>query len=261
MREFLSFFIDLTVVFIRPWFKGKYSLLVSGPERKPGPRGPSPELIQLIVEIKQKNPKYGCPRIAMLVSQLLRIKINVSLVQRIWRKHYYLVPGGQGPSWLTNIGVNKDQLWSIDFFRCESIVLKSHWVRLVMDQFSKHSVAVTVHKGSLSGESICQMFAHLISKNNIPKYQSSDNDPLFRYHQWQANLRILEISEIKSVSEISISHPFIIHLMAILMLQNTITLKSKKLICRIRAGKLSVMAYFQYLLLLKMEFDESQAPQ
>ena len=78
------------------------------------------------------------------------------------------------------------------------------------------------------------------------------------YHQRQANQRILEISEIKSVSEIPISHPFIIHLMAILLLQNTITLKSKKLICRIRAGKLSVMADFQYLLLLKMEFDESQ---
>ena len=56
---------------------------ISGLKRKPGPRGPSPELIELIVEIQQKNPKYGCPRIAMLVSQLLRIKINVSLVQRI----------------------------------------------------------------------------------------------------------------------------------------------------------------------------------
>ena len=78
-----------------------------------------------------------------------------------------------------------------------------------MDQFSRHIVGGTVHKGSLTGESICQMFAHLISKNNIPKYLSSDNDPFFHYHQWQANLRILEISENKSVSEIPISHPFI----------------------------------------------------
>ncbi|MEA3275712.1 MAG: integrase core domain-containing protein, partial [Pseudomonadota bacterium] len=38
---------------------------------------------------------------------------------------------------------------------------------------------------------------------------SSDNDPLFRYHRWQANLRILDIQEIKSVPYEPLSHPFI----------------------------------------------------
>ncbi len=37
---------------------------------------------------------------------------------------------------------------------------------------------------------------------------SSDNDPLFEYHRWQANLRILEIDEIKSVPYTPTSHPF-----------------------------------------------------
>jgi hypothetical protein len=27
----------------------------------------------------------------------------------------------------------------------------------------------------------------------MPRYLSSDNDPLYRFHQWQANLRILEV--------------------------------------------------------------------
>jgi len=43
----------------------------------------------------------------------------------------------------------------------------------------------------------------------IPHYLSSDNDPLFQYHQWQANLRILEITEIKSVPYVPLSHPFV----------------------------------------------------
>jgi len=34
-------------------------------------------------------------------------------------------------------------------------------------------------------------------------------DPLFRYHHWQANLRILEIQEIKTVPYVPLSHPFI----------------------------------------------------
>jgi hypothetical protein len=37
----------------------------------------------------------------------------------------------------------------------------------------------------------------------------SDRDPLYRYHQWQGNLRILGVSEIKTVPYVPLSHPFI----------------------------------------------------
>ncbi len=33
----------------------------------------------------------------------------------------------------------------------------------------------------------------------MPKYLSSDNDPLYRFQQWHANLRILEVTGIKSI--------------------------------------------------------------
>ena len=38
---------------------------------------------------------------------------------------------------------------------------------------------------------------------------SSDNDPLFTYHRWLANLRILEIDEVKTVPYTPVSHPFV----------------------------------------------------
>jgi hypothetical protein len=38
---------------------------------------------------------------------------------------------------------------------------------------------------------------------------SSDHDPLYRFHQWQANLRILEITEIKAIPYAPLSHPFV----------------------------------------------------
>ncbi|MEA3410489.1 MAG: hypothetical protein U9R74_03000 [Pseudomonadota bacterium] len=45
--------------------KRKYRLLyLSDGKGKPGPKGPSRELIQAIVELKQRNPRFGCPRIA-----------------------------------------------------------------------------------------------------------------------------------------------------------------------------------------------------
>jgi transposase InsO family protein len=43
----------------------------------------------------------------------------------------------------------------------------------------------------------------------LPLYLSSDHDPLYRFHQWEANLRILEITEIKTVPYVPCSHPFI----------------------------------------------------
>src|ERR1700677_3026764 len=38
---------------------------------------------------------------------------------------------------------------------------------------------------------------------------STDHDPLFRFHRWLANLRILEVEEIKTVPYAPMSHPFI----------------------------------------------------
>ncbi len=38
---------------------------------------------------------------------------------------------------------------------------------------------------------------------------STDHDPLFRFHRWLVNLRVLEIAEVKSVPYTPVSHAFI----------------------------------------------------
>ena len=53
------------------------------------------------------------------------------------------------------------------------------------------------------------MFNTAISTKGVPQYLSTDNDPLFTYHQWTVNLRILEVHELKSVPYTPCSHPFI----------------------------------------------------
>ena len=42
-----------------------------------------------------------------------------------------------------------------------------------------------------------------------PTYLSSDHDPLYRFHQWQANLRILDVEAIKTVPYAPASQPFV----------------------------------------------------
>ena len=66
-----------------------------------------------------------------------------------------------------------------------------------------------MHAGDVDGVALCRMFNTAISTRGVPKYLSSDHDPLFLYHQWQANLRILSVDEIKTVPYTPISHPFI----------------------------------------------------
>ncbi len=102
----------------------------------------------------------------------------------------------------------KDSLWSVDLFRCESIFLKSHWVLLVMDQFTRRIVGFGVHAGDVNGPSLCRMFNQVTIGKGTPRYLSSDHDPLFRYNRWRANLRIREIEKIKTVPHVPISHPF-----------------------------------------------------
>jgi len=94
-------------------------------------------------------------------------------------------------------------------FRCESILLRTHWVLVVMDQFTRRIIGFGVHAGDVDGMALCRMFNTAISTKGVPKYLSSDNDPLFLYHQWQANLRILDVDEIKTVPYTPLSHPFV----------------------------------------------------
>ena len=97
--------------------------------------------------------------------------------------HYQPDTGGGGPSWLTFLGHTKDSLWSTDLFRCESTLLKSHWVLVVIDQFTRRIIGFGIHAGDVDGIVLCRMFNTAISSQGSPKYLSSDNDPLFLHHQ------------------------------------------------------------------------------
>jgi hypothetical protein len=48
-----------------------------------------------------------------------------------------------------------------------------------------------------------------IRGQGVPTYLSSDHDPLYGFHQWQANLRVLEVTEIKTIPYVPLSHPFV----------------------------------------------------
>lgn len=138
----------------------KYHLLFSSSSqrRKPGPKGPSSGLIAAIVEMKRRNPRFGCVRIAQQISDAFGIQIDKDVVRRVLAKHFRPEPGADGPSWLTFIGHLKDSLWSADLFRVESMLLRSYWILLVMDVFSRRVIGFGVAPAYIDGVSVCRMF-------------------------------------------------------------------------------------------------------
>src|SRR5271170_398433 len=70
--------------FHRALVKRKYRLLYStSKRRRPGPKGPSRELIDTVVEIKRRNPRFGCRKIAEQISSAFGIELK-----RMWFGEY-----------------------------------------------------------------------------------------------------------------------------------------------------------------------------
>jgi len=94
----------------------------------------------------------------------------------------------------------------------ENLLLKQQM--LVLNRARKRASRLTVVDRFLFGALSLsltprRMFNQAIARKSTPKYLSSDNVPLFEYHRWQANLRILDIEEIKSIPYTPVSHPFV----------------------------------------------------
>jgi hypothetical protein len=113
--------------FHRHLVKRNYRALFTAKRRgKPGPKGPSQEVIHAIVEMKRRNPRFGYQRIADQINLTFGLSIDKSIV-----------------------------------------------------------------------------------RSSLPAYLSSDNDPLSEFQRWKANLRVLDITEVKTVPYTPVSHPFV----------------------------------------------------
>jgi transposase InsO family protein len=171
----------------------KYRLLFSstGVRAKPGPKGPSKELIAAIIEMKRRNPRFGYQRISQQIAHTFGVEIDEDILRRVLAKHFASgYPDSSGPSWLTFFAHTKEIL-------------------MVLDVFTRRIIGFGIGGEHIDGVSACRMFNQAIAGNAPPTRIGTDHDPLFRFHRWLANLRILEVEESKSAPHAPMSHPFI----------------------------------------------------
>ncbi|WNM63130.1 helix-turn-helix domain-containing protein [Candidatus Nitrospira neomarina] len=140
-------------------------------------------MIELVLEMKRRNPTFGCPEIAEHLSKTFALTLDKDVVRRILAA-YYRPERDDGPSWLSFLGKTKDSLWSIDFFRCESLRLQTHWVLVVMNHCTRRIIGFEVHSApAIDGPALCRMFHLVTGHHGVPHCLSSDHDPIFRFHQ------------------------------------------------------------------------------
>ena len=80
---------------------------------------------------------------------------------------------------------------------------------MVIDACTRRIVGLGIGSETVDSPTACRMFNQAIAGQTPPTRISTYHDPLFRFHRWLANLRILEVEEIKSVPYTPTSHPFI----------------------------------------------------
>ena len=77
LRSAIAFKPSTLLNFHRALVQRKYKLLYSPKRRaKPGPKGPDQDLIRAVVDMKQRNPRWGCPRIAKQIALAFGIPIK-----------------------------------------------------------------------------------------------------------------------------------------------------------------------------------------
>lgn len=108
--------------------------------------------------MKHRNPRCGCPRIAQQINLAFGLDLDKDTVRCILAVHYKPDTVNRDPSWLTTLGHAKDRLWSIDLFRAESITLRTHWIMVMMDQYTRRIIGFTVHVGNVDGTALCRMY-------------------------------------------------------------------------------------------------------
>jgi len=145
-----------------------HRLFSSRKTTKPGPKGPADDLIRVLVEMKQRNAGFGCPRIAQQINKAFGVNIDKDVVRRVLAKHYHPAPYDGGPSWLTFLRHTRESLCSVVLFRRESILLKIHSILLAIGQCTRR-----INGCAISGCRFNQSVVWSLFDNAIPVIDAS----------------------------------------------------------------------------------------
>jgi transposase InsO family protein len=149
-------------------------------------------LVERMLELALRHPRYGYRRIAVLL-RAEGFELNVKRVHRLWRAEGLKVPQKQRKKRRLASGCGQnacdrrraqhpDQVWSFDFCfdrTCDGRPLK---IFSVLDEFTRRCLTIEVDR-HLTGPDIVRILAKLMRLSGIvPQHLRCDNGPEFICH-------------------------------------------------------------------------------
>ena len=155
---------------------------------KPGPKGPSDDLIRVIVELKQRNARFGCPRIAQQINKAFGFNIDKDVVRRVLAKHYLPEPYDGGPSWLTFFRHTSESLWIIAQFQRKSILPNIHLSLLAIGLCTRRIIICGIASCHFDQTVFCSLFTAGIPVVEASTSLSPAHNPPFSHHRYRRKL-------------------------------------------------------------------------
>ncbi len=159
-----------------------HRLFSSRKNAKPGPKGPSDELVRVIVEMKRRNPRFGCPRIAQQINKAFGVAIDKDVVRRVLAKRYRPKPYDGGPSWLTFLRHTRDSVCSIALFQRKSILPGIRSSLLAIGQCTRRITRCGIASCHFNQSMLCALLGDAIPVVEASKSLSPAHDPPFSLH-------------------------------------------------------------------------------
>jgi putative transposase len=160
-----------------------HRLFSSRTNAKPGPKGPSDDLVRVIVELKRRNARFGCPRIAQQINRAFGLNIDKDVVRRVLAKHYRPENYDDGPSWLTFFRYMADSLWSTALFQRRSILPKILSSLIAIGQCARRIIGCGIAGCHFDQMVFWSLFTAGIPVVEASRLLSPANDPPFSHHR------------------------------------------------------------------------------
>ena len=166
-----------------------HRLFSSRKNAKPGPKGPSYELVRVIVELKRRNARFGCPRIAQQINKAFGTNIDKDVVRRVLAKHYHPEHYDGGPSWSTFFRHTAESLWSIALFQRKSILPNILSSLITIGQCTRRIISFGIAGCHFAQTVFCSLFTAEIPVVEASKLLSPAQGPQFSHHRCRRKFR------------------------------------------------------------------------
>lgn len=156
-------------------------------------------LVDLILQIKSDNPRFGSVKIEKTLAQL-GIKVSRYTICKVLKDNGLDPLDDHRPKWKKWAGAFKDEVWAMDFCFTQLRTGAEAMIFVACDTFTKEIMEIRVFKGRdcISANDVAATLGRVFSRfRRRPQKIVHDRDPLFK-GQVMRMLAIEEIKELKS---------------------------------------------------------------